>query len=157
MYFNKEELTEEEYKQSKQNTFQMMYGGIPDKYRDIDFFDRVASYIRETWNTFNIDGVVRAPISDKPFTSNLKDMNPQKLFNYIIQSLETSRNILILKEVLGYLKDKKSGVALYTYDAILFDFDLSDGKETLEELKRLLETSGKYPVKYKYSKNLILD
>jgi hypothetical protein len=157
MYFDKEELTEEEYKQSKQNTFQMMYGGIPDKYRHIDFFDRVASYIRETWNTFNVDGVVRAPISNKPFTPNLKDMNPQKLFNYIIQSLETSRNILILKEVLGYLRDKKTSVALYTYDAILFDFSKEDGKQVLEDLQRILDQGGKYPVKYKYSKNLILD
>jgi phage-related protein len=109
------------------------------------------------WTRFTVDGVVRAPISNKPFYSNLKNMNPQKLFNYVIQSLETSRNILILKEVLGYLKDKKSGVALYTYDAILFDFDLSDGKETLEELKRLLEASGKYPVKFKSNTNLVLD
>jgi hypothetical protein len=157
LYFDKQELTEEEYKQSKQNTFQIMYGGVPDKYRHIEFFDKVASYINEMWTRFTVDGVVRAPISNKPFYSNLKDMNPQKLFNYVIQSLETSRNILILKEVLGYLKDKKSGVALYTYDAILFDFDLSDGKETLEELKRLLETSGKYPVKYKSNTNLVLD
>ena len=157
MYFDKEELTEEEYKQSKQNTFQMMYGGIPDKYRHIEFFDRVASYIRETWNTFTVDGVVRAPISNKPFYSNLKDMNPQKLFNYIIQSLETSRNILILKEVLGYLRDKKTSVALYTYDAILFDFAKEDGKETLIDLQRILEQNGKYPVKYKHNTNLILD
>ena len=157
LYFDKEELTEEEYKQSKQTTFQIMYGGVPDKYRHIEFFDRVASYINEMWTRFTVDGVVRAPISNKPFYSNLKDMNPQKLFNYVIQSLETSRNILILKEVLGYLKDKKSGVALYTYDAILFDFDLSDGKETLEGLKRLLETSGKYPVKFKSNTNLVLD
>ena len=157
MYFDKEELTEEEYKQSKQTTFQIMYGGVPDKYRHIEFFDKVASYINEMWTRFTVDGVVRAPISNKPFYSNLKDMNPQKLFNYVIQSLETSRNILILKEVLGYLKDKKSGVALYTYDAILFDFDLSDGRETLEELKRLLETSGKYPVKFKSNTNLVLD
>jgi hypothetical protein len=157
LYFGKEELTEEEYKQSKQTTFQIMYGGVPDKYRHIEFFDKVASYINEMWTRFTVDGVVRAPISNKPFYSNLKNMNPQKLFNYVIQSLETSRNILILKEVLGYLKDKKSGVALYTYDAILFDFDLSDGKETLEELKRLLETSGKYPVKFKSNTNLVLD
>ena len=84
-------------------------------------------------------------------------MNPQKLFNYIIQSLETSRNILILKEVLGYLRDKKTSVALYTYDAILFDFSKEDGKQVLEDLQRILDQGGKYTVKYKYSKNLILD
>ena len=53
--------------------------------------------------------------------------------------------------------DKKSAVALYTYDAILFDFSIEDGRETLQDLERLLESGGKYPVKYKSSLNLILD
>lgn len=157
LYFDKQELTEEEYKQSKQTTFQIMYGGVPDKYRHIEFFDKVAEYINKLWKEYVENGVVYAPISQKPFNSNLKDMNPQKLFNYVIQSLETSRNVLILKEVLSYLRAKKTKVALYTYDAILFDFYLEDGKETLEDLKKILETQGKYPVKFKYSNNLILD
>ena len=84
-------------------------------------------------------------------------MNTQKLFNYVIQSLETSRNILILREVLGYLRSTKTKVALYTYDAILFDFSIADGKETLQQLERILNQGSKYPVKYKSSQNLILD
>jgi hypothetical protein len=83
-------------------------------------------------------------------------MNPQKLMNYVMQSLETSRNILILKEVLRYLKNKKTKVVLYTYDALLFDYSKEDGKETLEELKEILETGKKYPVKFKFSKDLSL-
>jgi len=55
------------------------------------------------------------------------------------------------------LRDKKTSVALYTYDAILFDFNKEDGKQVLEDLQRILDQGGKYPVKYKYSKNLILD
>lgn len=73
-----------------------------------------------------------------------------------MQSLETARNILILKEVLRYLKDKKTKVVLYTYDSVLFDFNKADGKETLEELQKILETGKKYPVKFKYSKDLVL-
>ena len=157
LYFNTQELNEEEYKQSKQTTFQIMYGGVPDRYRHIEFFDKVAEYINKLWKEYIENGVVYAPISQKPFYSTLKDMNPQKLFNYVIQSLETSRNVLILKEVLSYLRAKKTKVTLYTYDAILFDFYLEDGKETLEDLKKILETSGKYPVKFKYGNNLILD
>ena len=83
-------------------------------------------------------------------------MNPQKLMNYIMQSLETSRNILILKEVLRYLDNKKTKVALYTYDAILFDFSKEDGKETLEDIQEILETGSKYPIKFKYSNSLVL-
>ena len=84
-------------------------------------------------------------------------MNPQKLMNYIMQNLETSNNVLILKEVLRFLKDKKTNVVLYTYDALLFDFCKEDGKETLEKLKEILESDKKYPVKYKHSDNLVLE
>ena len=55
-----------------------------------------------------------------------------------------------------FLQDKKSKIALYTYDAIVFDFDKSDGKEVLEDLQKILNQGGKYPVKFKYSTNLVL-
>jgi len=70
--------------------------------------------------------------------------------------LETSNNITILKEVLRYLQDKKTFITLYTYDAILFDFSKEDGKSTLEDIKNIMEGEGKYPVKFKYSKDLML-
>ena len=73
-----------------------------------------------------------------------------------MQSLETSRNILILKNVLRYLQDKKSKAVLYTYDSILFDFSKEDGKELLTDLEEILSENGKYPVKFKFSKNLVL-
>ena len=76
--------------------------------------------------------------------------------NYLMQSLETSRNILILKDVLRYLQNKKTKVVLYTYDSLLFDFNKEDGKDTLKELQIILESEKKYPVKFKYSKDLYL-
>ena len=89
-------------------------------------------------------------------TKKLKEMHPAKLMNYMMQSLETARNILILKEVLGYLRDKDTKIALYTYDAILFDFSTKDGKETLKGIQKIMESNEKYPVKFKYSKSLNL-
>ena len=117
---------------------------------------KIEAFIDELWKKFEKDGKVLAPISGKPFTKSLKDMHPQKLMNYIMQSLETSRNVLILKDVLGYLKNKETKLVLYTYDALLFDFHKKDGKETLEELKVILESGGKYPIKFKYSNDLCL-
>ena len=108
------------------------------------------------WDTFKKDGVVYNPQSGKPFTSQLTDMNPAKLMNYMMQSLETSNNITILKDILRYLKDKKSFITLYTYDAILFDFNKEDGRETLRDIQEIMENQGKYPVKFKYSTNLML-
>ena len=61
-----------------------------------------------------------------------------------------------LKDVLRYLKDRKTKLVLYTYDALLFDFHKEDGKETLEKLQEILESDGKYPIKFKYSKDLNL-
>jgi len=73
-----------------------------------------------------------------------------------MQSLETLRNVLILKDVLRYLKDKKTKLVLYTYDALLFDFYKEDEEETLNKLKEILESGGKYPIKHKYAKDLVL-
>jgi hypothetical protein len=156
LYFDRDEITEEEYAEAKQINFHAIYGKIPEKWAFLDIFDRIDKYIKELWTGYETDGRILAPISRKPFTKKLKDMNPQKLMNYVMQSLETSRNILILKEALRYLQNKKSNLVLYTYDALLFDFDKEDGKETLEDLQRILSENGKYPVKFKYSENLVL-
>ena len=156
LYFEKEEITEEEYNEAKQINFHAIYGKIPEKWAFLEIFTRIDDYIKSLWQRYNDDGEVLAPISGKPFKNNLKDMNPQKLMNYIMQSLETSRNILILKEVLRYLTGKKTKLVLYTYDALLFDFYKEDGKETLEGLQKILESNGDYPVRFKYSKNMVL-
>ena len=156
IYFNKEEINEDEYKEAKQTNFHAIYGKIPEKWAFLEIFTKIDSFIRDLWRRFEDDGEILAPISGKPFGRGLKDMNPQKLMNYVMQSLETSRNILILKEALRYLKDKKTKLVLYTYDALLFDFHKEDGKETLEKLQEILEEGGKYPIKVKYSKDLLL-
>jgi len=156
LYFGKEEITDEEYTKAKQINFQAIYGKIPEKHKDLKIFKEIQEYIDDMWKRFNDNGYVCNPQSGKHFTKELKDMHPVKLMNYMMQSLETSNNILILKEVLRYLKDKKTEIALFTYDAILFDFSKEDGKKTLEEIQKILEKDGKYPVKFKFSKNLVL-
>ena len=155
-YFNKTDINEDEYQQAKQINFHAIYGKIPEKWAHLEIFTKIDRFIRELWRRYEDDGKVVAPISGKVFDRGLKDMHPQKLMNYIMQSLETSRNILILKEVLRYLQDKKTKLVLYTYDALLFDFHKEDGKETLERLQQILESDGKYPIKFKYAKDLVL-
>jgi hypothetical protein len=157
LYFEKEEVTDEEYAQAKQINFQAIYGKIPEQHAFLKIFEEIQEYITTMWNFYEENGEVYNPMSGKAFTKELKDMHPQKLMNYMMQSLETSRNILILKEVLRYLKNKKTKIALYTYDAILFDFSKEDGKSTLEDIQKIMEEGGKYPIKFKYSKDLVLD
>lgn len=155
-YFGTEDISEEQYKQAKQINFQAIYGKIPEEHKDLDIFVKIQEYIDSMWSSYIETGCVWNPQSGKQFNSNLKDMNPAKLMNYMMQSLETSRNILILKEVLRYLKDKSTKPVLFTYDAILFDYDKSDGKDTLEGIQEILEQKGKFPVKFKFSKDLVL-
>jgi hypothetical protein len=155
-YFGTEDINDEQYLEAKQINFQAIYGKIPEKYKHLEIFKLVQEYIDNMWSVFESIGVVCNPQSGKPFTGELKDMHPAKLMNYMMQSLETSNNILILKELLRYLKDKKTFITLYTYDAVLFDFSKEDGKDTLEEIKLIMENKGKFPVKFKYSKDLVL-
>jgi len=156
LYFGKDEITEEEYAKAKQTNFHAIYGKIPPEFAFLEIFEKIQNYINGLWKQFNEHGYVQDPISGKRFTQQLPEMHPQKLMNYMMQSLETSRNIVILKDVLRYLQDKKTKVALYTYDAIVFDFDKRDGKHVLEDLQNILNQGGKYPVKFKYSTNLVL-
>ena len=154
-YFNTDTLTEEQYEMSKKNTFQQMYGGVEERYRYIEFFDKVVELKNKLWKDYTEKGYAVAPISGKKFSNRLKDMHALKLMNYIVQNLETSRNILILKEVLKFLRDKKTTIALYTYDAILFDVSESDNN-VVEELQRIMSEDGKYPVKTKQNTTLVL-
>lgn len=155
LYFGKDEIAEDEYAKAKQINFHAIYGKIPPEYAFLEIFDKIQNYINGLWKQFQEQGYVEDPISGRRFTKDLPDMHPQKLMNYMMQSLETSRNIVILKDVLEFLQHKKSNIALYTYDAILIDFNKEDGRDTLESLEKILNQGGKYPTKFKFSKNLV--
>ena len=77
------------------------------------------------------------------------DMTQSKLLNYIIQSYETSNNVVMLDNILSYLRDKKTKLVLYTYDAFLFDYSKEDGKDLLTTLKSMIH----YPINIKHGKS----
>lgn len=155
-YFGKEEITDDEYTKAKQINFHAIYGKIPEEHKNLKIFKEIQEYIDVMWKSFQEGGYVWNPQSGKHFTQELKDMNPAKLMNYMMQSLETSNNIIILKDILKYLRGKKTFITLYTYDAILFDFSKEDGRETLADIQKIMEKQGKYPVKFKYNTDLVL-
>ena len=81
-------------------------------------------------------------------------MNPNKLFNYMIQLMETESNIEILSELLPEIEKYSSKMILYNYDSFLFDWDAEvDKLDYLKEVKVILERSGKYPTKVKIGRN----
>jgi hypothetical protein len=153
MYFKTDTLTEEQYQQSKELTFKQLYGGVFEQYKDIPYFKLVKEFIDSLWEKFNKDGYITLIGGRKLFSKDVENATPQKLLNYIIQSGETTYNVSSIKKVLKYLDNKKSNIILYTYDSILIDYNKEDGKETLKEIKKLLEDSFDFKVNASYGIN----
>jgi hypothetical protein len=80
------------------------------------------------------------------------DFNPQKLFNYYVQCLETVNNVKKLLKLKELLETKKSKVVLVVYDSILVDFSKEDGRETLDQIRDILQEDN-YLVKVQLGKN----
>jgi hypothetical protein len=131
-YFGKKELTIEEYQQSKKITFRQLYNGVEYEYRKIEFFYKVAMFIDDLWETMQYGKYIELP-NGRRFTG--LDFNPQKLFNYYVQCLETVNNVEKLLKLRKLLKTKKSKVVLVVYDSILIDFSKEDGRETLDQIR----------------------
>ena len=126
-----------DYQKSKELTFKQLYGGVFDNYKDLPFFKATSEYIRTTWETFQTEGVITCPISHYEYKNDvLEDMNPQKLFNYILQNMETSLNIEILFRIFTLLKGMNTKLVLYTYDSFLLDVDDSE-LDVLEQIKKV--------------------
>ena len=151
MYFKTDTLTEEQYQQSKELTFKQLYGGVFQQYKDIPFFQKVAQYIDEIWEIYETKGRLELIGGRKLF--DIENPTPQKLLNYKLQSGETFFNVRSIIKLQEYLATKKSSIILYTYDSVLIDYSREDGKETLIEIKSLLESTFGFKVKAKYGTN----
>jgi hypothetical protein len=129
-------------KDAKAITFRQLYGGVQDEYKHILFFSKTSEYIETLWRQFLVDKVVYTPIFKRKIVFS-DDLNKNKLFNYILQSVETERNIIILDK-LSKIKTNGSLPILYTYDSILFDVHPNDSTY-IGEVKSIMEKDG-FPV-----------
>jgi hypothetical protein len=127
------ELYKVDYAKAKELTFKQLYGGVFEQYKNLEFFKRVNTLVKENWKQFNENGYIMVPISEyKIEKDNVGEMNPQKLFNYLLQGYETAQNILILWDMLRILMGKNTKLVLYTYDSFLLDWDENEQNEMLE-------------------------
>jgi len=126
---------------AKELTFKQLYGGVWSEYQYKPFFKDVNTFIDGMWDTYQYGG--KYETENRIFIPDA-DMTQAKLFNYVVQSKETSTNIKLLEKVLDYLKGKKTKIVLYTYDAFLFDYSKEDG-DILQDIVNMLE----YPVTIK--------
>ena len=128
-----------DYARAKELTFKQLYGGVFEEYKSLPFFQKIQTYVQEQWKLFNEQGFINAPISNYKFEKDkLENMNPQKLFNYILQNLETSTNIGILLKIHKILTGKHTKIVLYTYDSFLLDWD-EDEEQELEQIKNIFK------------------
>jgi hypothetical protein len=127
--------------------FKQLYGGIYREYQYIEYFQLIQQYIDKLWKDFKTNDFIECPISGHIFKNNIKDINPQKLFNYTLQNLETSTNVLILWDIIKILRGKKTKIVLYTYDSILLDYDEED--EILDQIQQVFK---KYNLQIKTTK-----
>jgi uncharacterized pyridoxamine 5'-phosphate oxidase family protein len=149
-YFHVDELTDEQYKESKTITFKQLYGGIEAQYKHIDFFKHLSEFIEQEWKKYNAHKAAVLPTGR--ILKKLPGMNKLKLFNYIVQNLETKENIDKILELNKLLSKKKTKLILITYDSFLFDFCQQDGKTLLKKIKEVLEKNDML-VKHKYGTN----
>lgn len=152
-YFGKQDLTEEEYQESKKVTFRQLYGGVEEKYTHIDFLSRIESYAATEHAKYRKNRSYELP------TGRILKYNPSiskyRLFNYIVQNIETKENVDKVEKINLILRDKKTKLVLITYDSFLFDVSPEEGNEALKEIKEVLESGGN-SVKYKFGKDYSL-
>jgi len=141
-----------DYKTAKELTFKQFNGGVFKEYQHLEFFQKVTEYTNNNWGLFQEQGYLDAPVSGYRFKSDkLENMNPQKLFNYVLQNLETSTNIQILLKIHKILTGKNTKIVLYTYDSFLLDWD-EDEEQELEQIKNIF-TEFKLHIKINRGRN----
>ena len=137
----------EDYNESKGQTFKYLYGGLDDTARQIPFFQKVDVYIKDLYKKFVISGKLITPIFGReiPF-SRIEGANEQKVFNYLLQALETEINYKKLRELMQWLDGRRSKLILYTYDAFLIDCHSQERNDIIKDITSILER-GNFPVR----------
>ena len=144
-----------DYEEAKRKSFHYLYGGIPiDVVQLNPFFSKVYDFVNDLWKVYNSKEFIISDIYNRRiYKNNLSDMNPNKLFNYTIQLMETENNMKVLSKLIPEIKDDRSKLVLYSYDSFLFDFNMEDGLEYLKKIKDIVEQDGKFPVKVSWGLN----
>ena len=133
--------------ESKGITFTYLYGGITDAVKDIPFYRKVGEWLDGMWNGFVISGVLTTPIFKRQIHfSRIEGPTKQKVFNYLLQALETEINYKKLAEILAVMEGKMSKPVLYTYDSLLIDTHPIEREWVLTTLRTVMERGG-FPVR----------
>ncbi len=149
-YFGTDDLTPEQYEESKIRTFKLLYSNQPS---NIPFFNKVSEFKRELWDEIQTRGYVLSPAFGKKIKlEHIWEPRSAKVFNYFVQFMETEQNLIALAQLQKMFERKESKIILYNYDSFLVDFSMEDGGVLLLDMIKYLEQGKKYPVRVKYGK-----
>jgi hypothetical protein len=140
-YYGTDEITPEQYEESKSRTFGLMYG-YSDDTGGVEFFQKLKEYSSELWEKYRQNGFVLSGTGRKVVAV---DPTGNKVFNYMMQLTETEEAVARVHGVCEYLDMFSSKVILYTYDAILLDVH-NDELDIMENVAEKLSKGG-YPVR----------
>jgi hypothetical protein len=148
-YFDTDKLTDEQYEQSKQITFRLLYGGIDKEFLSVPFFERVNQFVYDLWRQWKSKGSIKTPILQRPISADaVKNMTANKLFNYYLQAVETEVSVQKLRQCQSVLQGYQTCMILYTYDSVLFDMPESETADLIPVITQTLQ-QGNFPVKVK--------
>jgi len=136
-YYGVDEVTEEQYEESKARTFALMYGQTDDT-GGVEFFQKIKEYSSKLWDEYRQNGFVLSGTGRKV---TLFEPSKNKVFNYMMQLTETEEAIQRVEKVCQFL----NRVVLYTYDAILLDVP-NDELYLMEKVAEILSEGG-FPVR----------
>lgn len=153
IYFETDELTEEQYSHCKDINFQQLYGKTSEAFTELEFFKKIKDYKKTLWMESESRGFIETPVAKRRiYREHYTKMDENKLFNYLLQAYETEHNAIIISKINKLLEGKQTKLILYTYDSFLLDFNISDGKDILSIIKNVIE-DGNMKTVIKMGKN----
>lgn len=135
------------YEESKSITFRQIYGGIDDEFLSIPFFSKTKEFIDRLWDTVNEVDYIQTNQRQIPLQW-IENADPYKVFNYLLQSVETEINVEKMEIILNMIKNTKIELILYTYDSFIFRAPMETDISEFKAIVDVLEDGG-FPVKRK--------
>jgi len=124
----------------KRYVFKNLYGGISDDMKRHQFFSLVQDVIDAKYSEYSTHFCMKSWRYGKRFR-DIQDANPNKVFNYFLQSMETEWNVPIIIRILKLFGELESKFLMYLWDAFLFDIHPNE-KWVIPEISSILGDVG---------------
>lgn len=120
--------------ESKEYTFKQIYGGIEESLLKIEPFQSINELSKQIFIQYKTDTLKTFLFDRKINVKNIPGLTQWKLFNYMLQNLETEFNATLLERLNNLLREKETKLVLYTYDSFLFDYSPNDTTNIFKEI-----------------------